>query len=668
MRFSRPSRLLHRQREGDGPKRRMMVLRSAAMPPYDFNLRGTVRSGGTAQPGEPENPFRPTYMPLSGVTVQLLDGLGMAFSQAITDANGAFELSAPQYFANGIYYVVAKVSEEVVLMAVVGASLLVDDIIVNELTTVAAVYSLAQFFNAEQVIEGPTFGLRIAALMHMNIVLVHGGVSSPVLTSAPNGNQTNAWRLTLSLANLLVTCVRDPQTACAALFNATTPPGGTRPANTIAAMLNIVRYPTNQVQTIYDQAHASDVYQPPLEHVPAAWTLAVKVNDTGNVGQMFAGPGNIAFDRHGRAWIPNNVVQGQPISCDFAVLLDPAGHPAVGEDKKLLSPIIGGGIIGGGFGVAIDANDHVWLGNFGWGGEAYYPTECVSELNLDTTFVSASGTGGADRVQGTAVDGDGNVWFAGFQSHTVFVYIGGSSTNVARYDPNDDTFDPFGIAVDSDGIAWVTSTNSQNPQIVRLQLDAGNATIAPVGEPMRIGAQNKGVVIDSAGNVWVAAASDDPKKDLVYLFPSGSTSPRTFQGGGMHGPWGIALDGAGNLWVGNFGSMLPGNVFEGRVTQLAAATSSNAGQPLTPSTGYTLPTAGEPVTLANGELLYGKDTEPCFIPMMRTTGLQVDAAGNVWTCNNWKPNFTDDWEGGNPGGDGIVIFVGIATPLVPKGA
>jgi hypothetical protein len=633
-----------------------------------FNLNGIVRSGGTPQPGMPEDPMSPTYMPLSGVTVELRDaGLSAAIDQTTTDANGAFHLQAFHYGANSIYYVIARVSDEVVLMAVIGQALFVDNIVVNELTTVAAVYSLARFFNAEQIIEGPQFGLRIAALMNTNIVQVGSGDSSNVLTSPPNGDQTNARRLTLSLANLLVTCVRDPQTACSALFNLTTPPGGARPANTIAAMLNIVRYPANQVQLIYDQAHASGVYYPPLENVPAAWTLAVKVNDSGNNDMMFAGPGNIAFDRYGRAWIPNNVIQGTPNSCTWAMLLDPAGRPAIDAEGKLLSPITGGGIIGGGFGVAIDKNDHVWLGNFGWGGDANYPTECVSELNLDTTAVSPDGTGDADRVQGTVVDpSSGNVWFAGFDSHTVFVYLGGSPTNVARYNPKDLTFDPFGIAVAGDGTAWVTSTNSANPQIVHLQIDGTNIT--PVVPPMKLGAQNKGVMIDSAGNVWVAAASDDPKKDLVHLFAADGTPRGTYQGGGMHGPWGITLDGAGNLWVGNFGSMLPGDVFEGRLTQLAAATSSNPGQPLTPSTGYTLPTAGDPVTLANGELLYGKDTEPCLIPMMRTTGVQVDAAGNVWTCNNWKPDFTEDWEGGNPGGDGIVIFVGVATPVVPPGA
>jgi hypothetical protein len=35
----------------------------------------------------------------------------------------------------------------------------------------------------------------------------------------------------------------------------------------------------------------------------------------------------------------------------------------------------------------------------------------------------------------------------------------------------------------------------------------------------------------------------------------------------------------------------------------------------------------------------------------------------VWTMNNWKPLFEVDANPkGNPGGDGIVIFVGLGAP------
>ena len=46
----------------------------------------------------------------------------------------------------------------------------------------------------------------------------------------------------------------------------------------------------------------------------------------------------------------------------------------------------------------------------------------------------------------------------------------------------------------------------------------------------------------------------------------------------------------------------------------------------------------------------------------------IDQAGNVWAINNWKPDFVADVlpNKGNPGGDGIVIFVGLAKPPAKK--
>jgi hypothetical protein len=87
------------------------------------------------------------------------------------------------------------------------------------------------------------------------------------------------------------------------------------------------------------------------------------------------------------------------------------------------------------------------------------------------------------------------------------------------------------------------------------------------------------------------------------------------------------------------------------------------GAAITPDSGYTLPSAGEPVTLWDGSNLY-RDGTPCYSPLMRMTSVTIDQAGNIWAVNNWKPRFGTDFEPGhgNPGGDGIVIFVGLAKP------
>jgi hypothetical protein len=55
---------------------------------------------------------------------------------------------------------------------------------------------------------------------------------------------------------------------------------------------------------------------------------------------------------------------------------------------------------------------------------------------------------------------------------------------------------------------------------------------------------------------------------------------------------------------------------------------------------------------------------PSYKPLMRATATQIDMAGNVWVANNWKPSAINNLLV-NPGGDGMVIFVGMAAPVAP---
>lgn len=118
----------------------------------------------------------------------------------------------------------------------------------------------------------------------------------------------------------------------------------------------------------------------------------------------------------------------------------------------------------------------------------------------------------------------------------------------------------------------------------------------------------------------------------------------------------------------NFGPLQQGTNFAGRLTKLWGINpppGHYVGEPISPPTGYTVPSAGSEVLLHNGAPLYSLGQPPgppCFIPMMRQTAVVIDRAGNVWSINNWKPDFDIDTDGGNPGGDGILIFVGLAAP------
>jgi hypothetical protein len=154
----------------------------------------------------------------------------------------------------------------------------------------------------------------------------------------------------------------------------------------------------------------------------------------------------------------------------------------------------------------------------------------------------------------------------------------------------------------------------------------------------------------------------------VYAFQPDGTEIGKFNGGGVDGPWGLAIDGDGNVWVSNFGPLKPGSNFtSGGLTKLCGANpatrppGTKLGDPISPTTGYTVPSAGSQVLLHNGDPLYGSGGPPSFAPIMRQTSVAIDQAGNIWSVNKWKPDFNTDVSS-NPGGDGIVIFVGLAAP------
>ncbi len=289
---------------------------------------------------------------------------------------------------------------------------------------------------------------------------------------------------------------------------------------------------------------------------PDAWTIAVKVNDSGSDAQdeLFGGPANIAFDALGYAWITNNVIQGGPTSSDVAIVLQPNGKPADGANGTPRSPLTGGGLLGTGFGVTIDPLGNAWFGNFGWGGEEYQPQPGVdgsmSEFSPDGTALSGPNgyVNAVDRAQGLAAD-DGNIWITSFGSDSVVVFLGGQRPDDAvRYThvPGE----PADVEILQNGGAWVSNSGGLAglfpSSVARFELvgdELVRTTLRFVGSSL------KGLAVDSRGNAWVSSLNDD---SVYGIRPDGSLIGQ-FQGGGIIGPWDVTVDGEDNLWVSNFG-------------------------------------------------------------------------------------------------------------------
>ena len=164
-------------------------------------------------------------MPLRNVNVALFEastGTPNRLAQVKSDSRGHFKITSSKDSTESIFFLSAQVDVGVQFIAVLGPSL-PSTVTMNELTTVAASYSMAQFYRTG-VISGDSFGLRIAAEMNDNLVDVRTGVSSQVLLSSPNADETNSLRMTRTLANLLVACVNS-HAATTALLSLTVPAG-----------------------------------------------------------------------------------------------------------------------------------------------------------------------------------------------------------------------------------------------------------------------------------------------------------------------------------------------------------------------------------------------------------------------------------------------------------
>ena len=635
------------------------------------SLSGVVQTGGTGS----SEPLPNVHVTLFKATT----GQPTMLGQATTDTFGRFTIRYPRNISS-MFFVQADVSEGVKFVTILGQNRPAS-VTINELTTVAASYSMAQFYRTG-VISGNSFGLQLAAGMNDNIVAFATGQSSPVLLNSPNADQTNSLRSTRSLANLLAACVDDPAVT-ASLFDLTTPPGGLPPHTTAEALANLARDPGHNVDAIYALTLLSNLYAPPLVTMPDAWTVTVKINDSGSDerDRLISGPGNLAFDGRGYAWVSNNTVQGSPCSGRFNLVFKPNGQPADGMNGTPRSPLTGGGVLGGGFGVTIDPLGSAWFGNFGWGNTHDCTPDplpsadgngSISRFTLSGAPVSPPNgyQGGPVRAQGLSSDGDGNIWISSFKNDRVYVFLRGNPQQSVFVHPYYGAA-PFDVAVATDGTTWVSYTGGlpfgQFPRsiakyaLVRGVLQQQFLRFLPQAHGLR------GLSLDSQGNAWLGALGDP---NVIYAFrPDGTPLGQgQFGGGGMCAPWDTAIDGEDNVWVANFGPLQAGSNFTGRLTKLWGINpppGHNVGDPISPPTGYTVPTAGSEVLLHDGVPLYGHGSPPgppCFIPMMRQTAVVIDQAGNIWSINNWKPDFDIDTIGGNPGGDGIIIFVGLAAP------
>ncbi|MCC9604970.1 hypothetical protein LOC68_25320 [Blastopirellula sp. JC732] len=601
-------------------------------------------------------------LPLEDAYVELFSsGFGVArlISADTTDVNGMFSVNYRRCSPRDLLYVVvsegAPGESKLVLVAILGqvGKNLSTNVVVNELTTVAAAFACAQFIDGDEI-YGFSPGLDNSFATTTNLVDVQTGTAAAVISNYNNGTtlsvyprSTEALLYFNTLADMIVACAADNSgAACDLLFALTTPADSPAPTNTFEAIHNIARNPAEfDSAALLALAETAPLYDPLLTDPPTAWVLTLHFTEGG-----FNAPGRIAFDSKGNVWSNNNFSGSPPTvtPANQVSVLGPLGQPI------LNSPIIDSHVNGSGYGTAVDMFDNGWISNFVDGGITSFSPKGKQRVYIPA---SAYHTNPPVVAMGMAFDQHGNLWVTNMGdstepldagSITVFLKANRNRALTFPEGTNDGSVvrKPFSVAIDWRGRAWVANSGFAPLHVggvavleltrhgkfkVIAQVDSHALSESPDLTLLRKHgdfSSPKTIAIDQGGNGWIS----NFESNMVTFIDGKSFDATDYEADPTSHNWGMAVDGSGQLWIASFTNP-PSDAMTPPVISVMQGTDSD-----------------------RGEFLFSFSNPS----MQHITGLQIDASGNVWICNNWDLATTPSQI---IGGDGLVQFIGVATPV-----
>lgn len=529
---------------------------------------------------------------------------------ATTDSSGKFKIGFTPPATPELLYVVvlggnagAGTNSAIGLMGVVGPSDAPQDpVTINELTTVAGEWAMAQFIDSTgQQAGAPTGnseGIFNAARQAIhNLVNTETGKPAAFLPPAlqcssglPPYNCDALKRLN-TLANITAACVQSsgPSVMLPSCTAATSPcdvlfacSGTPASATTLQTAHAIATNPLENVGYLFYSVGSAGPYQPARISKPDGFEIALNLSA---LKYELSFPTSIEAAPDGNLWIANQ--NGRSVT-----EINP-----IGRFLGTFSP--DGAHLNGPYDIAIDEHNHVWVTNSN--------IDSVTELDSHGDLIANRSPAGAHISQpyGIKIDGADNVWIANYGNDSVseLSKSSGYSTGLNFAPMNAFLNGPTGIAIDTRANVWISNYNGDS--VSELTSSSGynsglNFTVgASFYGPLTLG-------LDSANNVWVANFQGTTVSELPAAnYNNGATFAPA--GANLYGPATLKLDSAGNIWIANFGA--------------STLSEMQAGCTSVSCTGFSFDPKG-----GNLNLPYG---------------VTVDASGNVWVASAGNSTLTE---------------------------
>jgi streptogramin lyase len=389
---------------------------------------------------------------------------------------------------------------------------------------------------------------------------------------------------------------------------------GVRQTASLALIIALVATGCSQqkTETVSPSLGGQGKVSPKLTSAPG--TLAVFAGVAGGAGSAdgagavarFYNPGGVTVDGSGNVYVAdtyNNTIRKVTPAGVVTTLAGTAGvggsADGTGAAARFSTP----------YGVAVDGSGNVYVADTNNSTiRKITPAGVVSTLAGNAgAWGSADGTGAGARFnypQGVAVDGSGNVYVADSNNYTIRkITPTGVVTTLAgtagAYGSADGAgaaarfINPFGVAVDGSGTVYVADTGNLTirkitPAGVVTTL-AGSAGASGTADGTGVAArfyQPFGVAVDGSGNVYVADTSNFTIRKItpagvVTTFAGAAGSNGSADGTGaaarFWNPRGVAVDGSGNIFVADTNNSIIRKITPAGVVTTPAGTASTRG-------------------------------------------------------------------------------------------